>query len=415
MVNPTHPLPRIRFCGPTEHPTPAGYITSCELLEYLLPIWWGGLFCDLGSEIQGHPIDHGSRLGEAATTGQLSECVLVIRDAGEDNELEGFVPREATDPVADTFHRLTPADWSATTFIGLESDLLTGEIFRFDDEPMSWANGKPLFFGWDQAENWLRGLLSPHVLRKPPLGDPAALPDRPYVTLSEAVSWLAYGEALDKRALFARSLSDCGRAVRYAEGGDDVEAETEFGPWFAAYLAALERGEHVRRILRDAMACGELVGRGRCQFPPPKRPSEVKPIPVDVFQLSVHLVLENDGIGIDPLATDPDNDAFLNGMNWKDIRFARHDLERLWGTSAPEESIAVGPTASAAPRKRGAPGRRNQGVVAATEYRRIFPGGHEHLGHSWDTAIVEIANHGAPSVSARTLRRGLKTLQQSKK
>ena len=78
-----------------------------------------------------------------------------------------------------------------------------------------------------------------------------------------------------------------------------------------------------------------------------------------------------------------------------------------------DERVA-GPAAPAAPRKRSAPGRPNKGVVAAETYRRVFPDGHEDLGHSWDSAIAEITNNGAPKVSKRTLRRGLEKLRKQK-
>jgi len=78
----------------------------------------------------------------------------------------------------------------------------------------------------------------------------------------------------------------------------------------------------------------------------------------------------------------------------------------------PEKSAVVGPLGSAAPKKRGVPGRPNLGVPAAKVYLETFPKGHEHLGHSWKSAITEIANHGAPDVSVRTLKRALETLRQ---
>jgi len=77
-------------------------------------------------------------------------------------------------------------------------------------------------------------------------------------------------------------------------------------------------------------------------------------------------------------------------------------------TPAPRFSAAL-----AAPRLPGAPGAPNKGVVAAEIYLRVFPDGHELLGHSWNSAIADIiTNHGAPKVSKRTLQRGLETLRQ---
>ncbi len=406
-------LPRIRFTEPMKYPTPDGHITSGELIEYLLPIWWGGLFCDLGSEISGHPVDHRTRLGKAATYGQVFECSRLICEAGESGALECLVPDDPANPDVRKFMRVTGAEWTASENGQWHDDLYTSEVYRpWKDEPLHWANGKPLFFRKAESENWLRRLRSPHVLCNPPVADPASLPDRPYVTLSEAASWLAFGEAHDSMTLFSRMLKESGRASRYAEGGNETESEIDFGPWFATYLASLKRREHVRRILRDAMARGELVGRGRCQFQ--KGTSEVQEVSPDVFQMTFHLVLENDGIGIDPRAENPDSDAFLNGGNWKDIRFARLDLERLWGTPEPQKNSFVGPRGPAAPRKPRTAGRQNIGVVAARSYSELFPNGHEQLGHSWKTALDEIANRDGPRVSPRTLRRGLEARGQKK-
>ena len=117
VLLPNHLLPRVRqdripFCGPSDYPTPDGFITGCELLEYLVPIWWGDLFCELEIIIEGHSVTPDSRLGNAATTGQVRECVLVVQNAGEDAALEGLIPHSAADPVPDEFHRITPGDWS---------------------------------------------------------------------------------------------------------------------------------------------------------------------------------------------------------------------------------------------------------------------------------------------------------------
>lgn len=148
MIERDGDLPRIRFWAPTGHQTPEGYFTSGELLEYLLPKWWGGLYFDLGSEISGHPVDHGSPLGEAATFGPLYECVRLIRDAGERRELEGLVPRDPANPDTGTFNRITPADWTATDLWQWQSELMLGEVFRYSDDFMAWADGKPIFFRW---------------------------------------------------------------------------------------------------------------------------------------------------------------------------------------------------------------------------------------------------------------------------
>ena len=88
-------------------------------------------------------------------------------------------------------------------------------------------------------------------------------------------------------------------------------------------------------------------------------------------------------------------------------RLNREVADSTGGASAPPEFV---PT----PSLRSAPGRRNMGVVAAKVYLRVFSDGHERLGHTWESAIVEIVNRGAPKVSKRTLQRGLETLRQKK-
>ncbi len=343
-------------------------IGSLELLEHLLPMWWGGLYCDLGFEISGHKINHESRLGRAAKAGQISECVRLVREAGEAGSIEGLVPISPADQKLGQFNRITPADWSALEHVRWIGDLLDGVFIRFD-EPLAWAHLKPIMFRKGECETWLRGLTSPHLLFKPLMADPAILPDRDYVTLSETVSWLAFLEVMDCSVLVSHSSDGRDRVLRYAEDPDNAEPEEKFGLWFAGFLAGQKRQDATLRAVQHSMAKDDLVGRGRCQNP--KGASEIEEISSEVFLQSVHLVLEIDGIGVDPRAENPDSDAAENGANWKNIRFARHHLERLWGkVNYQSEALA---TESLQVKPKGGRPVRNDAVLEA--FDRFAPSG----------------------------------------
>ena len=375
MIEHTDPLPRVSLGGESELQSLDGYMDAQEFLEHLIAIWWGADLSFFEIEIEGHQMTAESRLGRAAATGLTMECARVVQKAGESGEIRGLLPHDPADPLTADLRDLKRHDWSACDseckLDLLASDLMTGVVSRINGQWLFKHNGKPLFFECSRTEAWLRELCSPHLLRQPLFADPATLPARPYVTFSEAVSWLVYGKVMSSDELDAKRLADRRHVVRYAEDEDEEgETEIEFGEWFAPYLAALVRLEVVHRILRDAMERGKLGTK------------------------------EQNG------------DAHLSGANLQGVQFARYDLERLGGSGTPEELAAVGSAALAAPRPPGAPGRRNLGEVAAKVYRRVFPDGHEQLENSWESALDEIANHGAPKVSKRTLQRGLKTLRQ---
>lgn len=71
------------------------------------------------------------------------------------------------------------------------------------------------------------------------------------------------------------------------------------------------------------------------------------------------------------------------------------------------DALVAGLTDSGAepqsPRQVGRPLKRNE---AAKAYRRIYPNGHESLGHSWKEALRKLETAGV-RVSLRTLKRGI--------
>jgi len=370
VIEHTDPLPRVSLGGESELQSLDGYMDAQEFLEHLIAMWWGADLSFFEIEIEGHQMTAESRLGRAAATGLTMECARVVQKAGESGEIRGLLPHDPADPLTADLRDLKRHDWSACDseckLDLLASDLMTGVVSRINGQWLFKHNGKPLFFECSRTKAWLLDLRSPHLLRQPLFADPAILPERPYVTLSEAKSWLTYGKVMNSDELHAKQLVDLSRVVRYAEDKDDEgKTEFEFGEWFATYLAARVRLEDAGRILRDAVKRGKLGTK-----------------------------------------------EHYSDSNLQDAQFARHDLKHLYGSCAPEERSAVGSVVLAAPRKRRAPGRQNLGVPAAEVYLEIFPQGHEELGHSWESALDEIAKHGAPKVHKRTLQRGLESLIQ---
>ena len=356
----TTPLPRLGIFV-SRFPPPVGFMDSCEIIDCLFPIWWDAPFHDLDIEIDGSPLSSMPRLTGAASAGQIRECVQVVFDACEVGRLECVVPADGQDLGRDRYFRIVPAVWSGSDVDDWENAFVTGEVQMLADHSLSWMNGKPLLFRQDQATEWLRGLRSPHLLPKPLLADPAILPQRPFATFSEAVSWLAYGEALDHRTLFARRQSEHDRVAQYAESESRPEAEAEFGLWFAAYLAELVRLEEVHRILRDAMASGDL-------------------------------------------GTDEQNgDAHLSGANLQDVQFARHELERLWG------SVAGGDISGAAESEKG---KSKGGALptmndAVASFHRQFPEG-KPIDLSWSIIADRVSKDIGRKIAHENLTAALR-------
>lgn len=406
-------LPRLPFSMETELPTPKGFISSCEMMEALLAVRWQHDLTQLGIELNGHKVEAGRRLGNAAASGQLTDCASVIRSAGLNGELEAFVPIDPSNPDSAKLLRIGRADWAECGLPDWQGDLMRGHVFRFPDGPTAWANGKQLCFPEDQAENWLRGLRSPHLIPDPIKMDSSRLPERPYIFLSECLSWLANAPIRDGAGTFAWEVDLYSRAINYVEGnppelppdwtaGDDHCA---FDRWFASGLAELVRRRRAAYVLRDALSTGDVVCRGRLQLDDDI--SGVQPVPIEVFQSTVDLKPGYDGIGMDRTIPfeERDKDAFLNGANWTHIRLARHDLTSLWGS---ENSSSGDPPLALSHARDRKSGRPRKQEAAREKYFIAFPNGHEARGFTWREAVDElIANHGMTSLSLATLKRAV--------
>jgi len=337
-----------------------------EVLEHLIAMWWGADLSFFEIEIEGHQMTAESRLGRAAATGLTMECARVVQKAGEAGEIRGLLPHDPADPLTADLRDLKRHDWSACDseckLDLLASDLMTGVVSRINGQWLFKHNGKPLFFECSRTEAWLRELCSPHLLRQPLFADPATLPARPYVTFSEAVSWLVYGKVMSSDELDAKRLADRRHVVRYAEDEDEEgETEIEFGEWFAAYLAELVRLEEVHRILRDAMASGKLGTK------------------------------EQNG------------DAHLSGANLQDVQFARHELERLC------DSAAGGDSSGAAESEKG---KSKGGALptmndAVASFHRQFPEG-KPIDLSWSIIADRVSKDIGRKIAHENLTAALR-------
>ncbi len=320
---------------------PMGNIDGSELLERLCKVRWGTDIWERGFQFEGHKVAAGTRLERAATEGVIQECAGVIQDAGISGALIGFI--EADEPLNPPA-RIKSDEWSENNFHGWASDLSAG-IFRFGDKPMSEHSGKQILFEEGKAEEWLEGLPSPYIMRNPPSADPALLPDRSYISLSEAVTWLVYPKPLNSDELHANQLTDRDHVVQYAEDErDEGETEAKFGKWFAAYLASQIRLEKACGVVRDEMARGDLVGRGQRQSSPFGRLGEPVTIPASMFRLGAALSVEDDGIDVDIQTAIRKGVSFSDAVNWRAVKFKRADLVHQWGGGVAEEGAVPSET-----------------------------------------------------------------------
>lgn len=172
-----------------ESPTPDGFISGRTLIECTLGEWWGTDFADM--TVEGFDLASNSTLRIAAQNGQITDCADLIRQACKAGKLRPSIAADKEMP--DARHLLSyPADElndaAADRFMG---DLVLGEVVRIGAQPETWANGRPLLFREDDAVHWLASLRSPMVWRTPRTVSPELLLGRPYVWLSECVTWLA--------------------------------------------------------------------------------------------------------------------------------------------------------------------------------------------------------------------------------
>ena len=74
-------LPKVSFGGGLDAPIPVGFMSSNELLEHCVGVWWGCNMSSMSLEIAGAPVRHSNELGKAVFAGQVSECADLIRRA----------------------------------------------------------------------------------------------------------------------------------------------------------------------------------------------------------------------------------------------------------------------------------------------------------------------------------------------
>jgi len=189
------------YVYPLVQPIPVGFISAPELLNDLLPVWWGER-AHLGpTALFGHEAGDGTDLGTLEKDGQILGTTGKIIDDAQSRSIKFFVASEGSDPLSLGF-----GFWQAADPLLLRDSLCTGTVCAGRDGPAPWAEGKALILRREDAEAWLDQIQSPHVLPDDPLTrNSLELPEKDKVSLCELVTWLADGKALQSEDDAAQS------------------------------------------------------------------------------------------------------------------------------------------------------------------------------------------------------------------
>ena len=367
-------------------PRSDGYIEGRELLNYLLPVWWGERAHLNLVTLFGHEAGWGTNLGTLEQEGQILIAIDKINADAHSRPIEFFVVSEDSDQLQSADRLL------------LNHGLRNEKIRSGRDEPAASAKGEVLILREQVAEDWLDQLQSPHVLPDPLKRDDDTLPEGETVSLCELVTWLADGKALQgeddaarlkDRQAFLTKLLDRSSA---AESSNRWRLDPIWEDCDRPSLARLVAEEIAREVrvgsVKIAIVKAMLDGEIRGYADGASGSGQKEPIP---SQLPSITKFEGNRLSAQTAQGS-------TWTRWENVIFERDDLIRHWGDVAGGNNSGAAGILEAKPKG----GRRVRNTAVLEAFDRLAPEGKTE-GVTWRILAQRVSKEIGWEISADAL------------